>query len=209
MTDEALQIKRYPNRRFYARHVKKYVSLEDIERWIREGHRVHIIDSQSGDDLTRSILTQLLIERHPEKVALFPTELLHFMIRANDVMSDFLRNYFRDSLTYLEFLQSPTRAAPLAQPMRWMQNWFEASVPGMAPMYPSAGNSTGDDLEQAADEAGDTSEPRGSDGSQPSDGETVVEQDQPVSEREKQLADRIAELENRIHRLESQSEDVS
>ncbi len=125
MPDPPLLIKRYPNRRFYSSHAKAYVTLEDIERLIREGHTVEIRDSQSGADLTRLVLTELLIERHPEKVALFPADLLHFMLRANDLMTDFLRNYFRDSLTYLEYLQTQGTAAPLNQSLHWMRSWLD------------------------------------------------------------------------------------
>lgn len=198
MPDETLRIKRYPNRRFYARHVKKYVSLEDIERWIHEGHRVAIEDSQTGDDLTRSILTQLLIERHPEKVALFPAELLHCMLRADDLTSDFLRNYFDASLTYLDYLKSPATAAPIAQPLRWMRAWFDQSVPGFSA---TASRDPVEDHTRSPQAKAEDEEPRAD-----QDGEPDASGDR---ERARQMAEHIRELEDRIHRLESQDEDKS
>ena len=128
MSDERIQIKRYPNRRYYARNSSKYVSLQDIEGMIQEGHTVEIRDSQSGEDLTRTVLAQIILERQPEKMALFPTDMLHLILRSNKNMSVFLRDYFRQSLTYLEYLQqhSPTATA-LAKPMHWLKAWLDQS----------------------------------------------------------------------------------
>ena len=97
MADEPIRIKRYPNRRFYASHTSKYVSLTEIEQMICDGATVEIVDSQTGEDLTRAVLVQIIAERHPDKIAMFPTAMLHSILRANDVMVDFLHDYFRNS----------------------------------------------------------------------------------------------------------------
>ena len=130
MTDTPIPIKRYPNRRYYARNLSKYVSLQDIEEMVKAGDMVEIRDSQTGDDLTRSVLTQIIMERHPDKMSLFPTDMLHFILRSNDSMAGFLRDYFRQSLTYLDYLQqhSPTAGA-LNQPMHWMKMWLDGIAP--------------------------------------------------------------------------------
>ena len=59
MPIEPIRIKRYPNRRFYASHTSKYVSLPEIEQLIRDGVNVEIVDSQTGEDITRVILMQI------------------------------------------------------------------------------------------------------------------------------------------------------
>lgn len=122
MAEEPIQIKRYPNRRYYARHASKYVSLQDLETMVRDGHTVEIRDSQSGEDITRQVLVQILLDRQPEKMALFPSDMLHFILRSNDLMADFLRDYFRHALTYLDYLQRQ-KASPnnLVNPMHWVQ----------------------------------------------------------------------------------------
>lgn len=135
MGNETIRIKRYPNRRLYDQNASRYVTLADIEQAVRSGKTVEIRDSQTDDDLTRSILTQIMIERHPEKLALVPPGLLHFMLRADDAMTELLRFYFQDSFSALERLprQGPA-AETLMQPMHWMQSWlggfnrFEAPV---------------------------------------------------------------------------------
>ncbi len=139
MTEETVQIKRYPNRRFYALGTSRYVSLTDIEELIREGKTVQIRDSQTADDITRLVLTQIIIERHPDKISLFPSSMLHLMVRANDMMTDFLRDYFRNSLTYLEYLQRHGAVMEgMPQPMHWMKAWFQPPTPAQSGQLPNA-----------------------------------------------------------------------
>jgi polyhydroxyalkanoate synthesis repressor PhaR len=130
MADEPIQIKRYPNRRFYARNTSKYVSLPEIEEMIQQGHAIEVRDSQSGEEITRAVLAQIIMDRQPEKMALFPIDMLHYIVRSNDMMTDFLRDYFRHSLVYLEYLKKHG-ASPqgLANPMHWVKAWLDGFRP--------------------------------------------------------------------------------
>ena len=166
MSTEPIRIKRYPNRRFYASHTSRYVSLPEIEQLIRDGATIEIIDSQTGEDITRSVLVQIIAEKHPDKIAMFPTAMLHSMLRANDVMTEFLREYFRNSLAYLDYFQKHGASAPYQQPMQWMKAWFENW-----PSQPIAKRA-----------------PKSEDQAVPSD-------DREIAERIAQLEQRIAELE--------------
>jgi polyhydroxyalkanoate synthesis repressor PhaR len=147
MAGVPIQIKRYPNRRYYARNTSQYVSLQQIEDMVQSGETVEIRDSQSGDDLTRIVLTQIIMERQPEKMSLFPADMLHFIVRSNDAMSDFLRDYFRHSLTYLDYLQRHSAVTPLAQPMHWVKAWLD----GISPK-PNKVDATRRDTPPSADE---------------------------------------------------------
>ena len=127
MTDSPILIKRYPNRRYYARNTSKYVSLKEIEEMVQGGQKVEIRDSQTGENITQAVLTQIIMERHPEKMSLFPADMLHFILRSNEVMSGFLGEYFRHSLTYLDYLQRHHPAATtLVTPMHWVKAWLES-----------------------------------------------------------------------------------
>lgn len=126
MTDGPSLIKRYPNRRYYASNKSKYVSLKEIEEMVQSGQTVEIRDSQSGEDMTQAVLTQIIMERHPEKMSLFPTDMLHFILRSNDVMSGLLGDYFRHSLTYLDYLKRNHPAATVVDPMHWVKAWLES-----------------------------------------------------------------------------------
>jgi polyhydroxyalkanoate synthesis repressor PhaR len=130
MSSEPILITRYPNRRFYARHESRYVSLQEIEALVRDGRQVEIHDSQTDEDLTAGVLTRIIIEQQPEKMRLFPIEMLHSILRSNEVTTDFLRDYFRHALPYLEYLKRHSAAAMnLIQPMHWLKAWMDGMTP--------------------------------------------------------------------------------
>ena len=137
MPKPPIQITRYPNRRFYARNESKYISLQGIEELVRAGETVEIRDSQTDEDLTRAVLTRIIMERQPDKMRLFPTDMLHCILRSNEVTTDFLRDYFRHALPYLEYLHRHSAAAmTLAQPMHWVKAWLD-SIPLQRPNAPN------------------------------------------------------------------------
>jgi polyhydroxyalkanoate synthesis repressor PhaR len=130
MPEEPIQIKRYPNRRFYARNTSKYVSIPEIEEMIREGHTIDVRDSQTGEELTHQVLTQIILDRQPDKIQLFPISMLHSIVRSNDMMTDFLRDYFRHAITYLDYLQQYGKSSrKLSGPMHWATAWMESFSP--------------------------------------------------------------------------------
>lgn len=130
MSDEVIQIKRYPNRRFYSRDESKYVSLQDIEKLIQDGKSIEISDSQTGESLTRAVLTQIILDRQPENISLFPVDMLHSIVRSNVMVTDFLRDYFQHSLTYLDYLQKHSSSAKnLVNPMHWAKAWIDGFKP--------------------------------------------------------------------------------
>jgi polyhydroxyalkanoate synthesis repressor PhaR len=145
MSDEPIQIKRYPNRRFYARNTSKYVSLPEIEEMIRQGHTVDVRDSQTGEEITHVVLAQIIMDRQPEKMALFPSEMLHSIVRSNDMMTEFLRDYFRHSLTYLEYLkQHGSSVQGLVNPVHWVKAWIDGfRGPNDAAPVPRGAETTG------------------------------------------------------------------
>jgi polyhydroxyalkanoate synthesis repressor PhaR len=129
MSTEPIRIRRYPNRRFYDRSRSCYITLGDIEDLVLRGRTVEVEDSRTGEDLTRRVLTQILLERHPEKVELFPAALLQSLLRANDLAMGFWGAYLRQALSVLEGLQRPL--SPMNLPMPWLSMF----LPGwMAPM---------------------------------------------------------------------------
>src|SRR5262249_47652548 len=91
-TTKEVMVIRYPNRMLYDRSRGRYVTLHDIEDTVRRGSTVIIRDSRTGTDLTRSLLTQIILERHPERMELLPITLLHLIIRTDGAMFGFLRD---------------------------------------------------------------------------------------------------------------------
>lgn len=139
---EVVSIKRYPNRRLYDRQARRYITLQDLEDLVLGGKKIEVRDSKTGEDLTRSILTQILLERHPEKMEMFPVAMLHGILQANDLVLDFLRSYLRQSLAILEQMQQPTHLAPFLAPMDWMRAMIPPTLPfpAIRPSEPSAGS---------------------------------------------------------------------
>jgi len=79
--DEIRIIKKYPNRRIYDTHTSKYIKVEDIRDFIVEGIDFVVLDSKTGEDITRSVLLQLIIEQESENNPLFTTDNLKTFIR--------------------------------------------------------------------------------------------------------------------------------
>lgn len=88
-------IKKYSNRRLYDSTNKRYVTLEDISELIREGNEVKVIDSQSGADISKVILIQVVLESEKNKEDILPASFLHMLIKyGNKVAKDYFENYF-------------------------------------------------------------------------------------------------------------------
>ena len=77
-------IKKYPNRRLYNTSSGKYVNLDDLAVLIRQGEEIQVVDAKSGEDLTRVVLTQIILEDAKEQPTGLPLELLHQLIMASD-----------------------------------------------------------------------------------------------------------------------------
>jgi polyhydroxyalkanoate synthesis repressor PhaR len=92
---DQITIKKYSNRRLYDSANKRYVTLEDIALLIREGSEIKVIDSQSGDDISKVILIQVILESEKNKEDILPVSFLHMLIKyGNKVAKDFFENYF-------------------------------------------------------------------------------------------------------------------
>ena len=74
-------IKRYGSRKLYDTEESRYVLLEDIAAWIRQGQEVRVIDNKSAEDVTAQTLTQIISEEGRRGTAFLPNDMLHEIIR--------------------------------------------------------------------------------------------------------------------------------
>ena len=98
-------IKKYPNRRLYDTSQSQYVNLDYIKALINERQEFKVIDSKSEDDITKSLLLQIISESEAnENQSLLTNSLLKQLISYYDTdMQDFLRQYLEQSLvTFIE-----------------------------------------------------------------------------------------------------------
>ena len=77
-------IKRYESRKLYDTEESRYVSLEDIAAWIREGQDVRVVDNATSADVTSQTLTQIIVEEGRKGGAPLPSELLHELVRLGE-----------------------------------------------------------------------------------------------------------------------------
>ena len=96
MTDIRL-LNPYPNRRLYDTERSKYITLEDVKKLVMEGIEFSVKDVKSEEDLTRSILLQIISEQEHNGEPLFSTQSLTQLIRFygkayQNVIADYLQN---------------------------------------------------------------------------------------------------------------------
>lgn len=77
-------IKRYESRKLYDTEESRYVALEDISRWVREGQQVQVVDNGTAEDVTAQVLTQIILDEGKKGSSFLPTELLHELVRAGE-----------------------------------------------------------------------------------------------------------------------------
>jgi polyhydroxyalkanoate synthesis repressor PhaR len=74
-------IKKYPNRRLYDTQTSTYITLADVKQLVLEQEEFQVIDAKSGDDLTRQILLQIILEEEQGGVPMFTSPVLTQIIR--------------------------------------------------------------------------------------------------------------------------------
>lgn len=92
-------IKKYPNRRLYDTHVSSYITLEDVRKLVLDHEDIQIVDAKTGNDLTRSVLLQIIAEHEERGEPIFTTQLLTRLIRFyGDALQGFMGSYLERSL---------------------------------------------------------------------------------------------------------------
>ena len=102
-------IRKYGNRRLYNTAGKCYVNLEEVAQMIRSGGEIQVVDAKTGEDLTRAILTQIIVEETRSNNGGLPLEILKELIALSDrAKTDILEHYLRTALeTYRRAQQAP------------------------------------------------------------------------------------------------------
>ncbi len=88
-------IKKYPNRRLYDTEKSSYITLNEVHELVRQGGDFKVVDAGTGEDITRSILIQIIIEQEGGETPIFTTDMLTKFIRfyddaAHGVFGEFL-----------------------------------------------------------------------------------------------------------------------
>lgn len=122
-------IKKYPNRRLYDTEASKYITLSDLKDLITAGARVKVVDSTSNEDITRSILLQIIMEAEAAGEPIFNAAMLQQIIRfyGGSVQGVFAK-YLEDSLQMFGEQQERMREAMGADPVSAMTKVAEQNM---------------------------------------------------------------------------------
>lgn len=94
-------IKKYPNRRVYDTAQSKYIKIEDLRQMIIDDINFQVIDTKSKQDVTRSVLLQIILEQESENNPLFTSDNLKNFIRySNPQQHQFFSDYLSQSLNF-------------------------------------------------------------------------------------------------------------
>lgn len=77
-------IKRYESRKLYDTEESRYVSLDEIAAWVREGQEIRVVDNATEADVTSQTLTQIILEEGRKGTSLLPSDLLHELVRMGE-----------------------------------------------------------------------------------------------------------------------------
>lgn len=98
----AVVIKKYANRRLYNTATSTYVTLEDLAEMVKKGTDFVVYDAKTGEEITRSVLTQIIFEEESKGQNLLPIKFLRQLIRFyGDSMQAFVPGYLEFSLESL------------------------------------------------------------------------------------------------------------
>jgi len=98
MSDSRI-IKKYPNRRLYDTAISSYITLEDVKKLIRDSVDFKVVDAKSKEDITRSVMLQIIADYEERGQPILTTEMLAHIIRFyGDALQGFMSTYLEKSM---------------------------------------------------------------------------------------------------------------
>ena len=162
-SDQPTTIKKYANRRLYNTGTSTYVTLEDLAAMVKEGEDFLVYDAKTGDDITRSVLAQIIFEQENKAGQnLLPTTFLRQLIRFyGDSMQMVVPKYLEQSIDTLTREQekfrkqltntfSGTPFAPLEEHVRRNMELFQQTFSMFKPFVPPRNGRAAAEPEKAA-----------------------------------------------------------
>ncbi len=120
MKPKSILIKKYENRRLYDATNSRYVNLDEVAKMMQSGDNVRIVDATTGEDITRLILTQIIVEDAKTPDSIFPLGVLRQMVIASGKASQESALQYMKAM--LDISQNAYRAmAPPINPFEFIQ----------------------------------------------------------------------------------------
>ncbi len=157
-------IKKYANRRLYNTRKSSYVTLDDLSKMVRDGEDFAVYDAKSGDDITRSVLTQIIVEEEAKEQNMLPTKFLRELIRLyGDPLQGVVPGYLDAAMDAFSKNQEQMRQAfgggafgGIESMTRANMDFFEKSMRMFSPFGATPSKSAKPEETEAASKAGST-----------------------------------------------------
>ena len=137
--DDVVIIKKYANRRLYDTESSTYITLERLAEMVRQKREFKVVDAKSGDDITRQVLTQIIMDEEARGSTMLPVNFLRQLIGMyGEQIEAVVPQYLEASLEQLQRNQSQLRDAmtgalaanPFAEMARRNMELFTAAATG-------------------------------------------------------------------------------
>ncbi|MEF7615948.1 polyhydroxyalkanoate synthesis repressor PhaR [Aquincola sp. MAHUQ-54] len=124
-------LKKYPNRRLYDTQTSSYITLADVKQMVLAAEAFEVRDAKTGEDLTRSILLQIILEEESGGVPMFSEQMLAQIIRFyGHAMQGMMGAYLEKNLQTFVELQKRMAGPATFTPEMWTQ-FLSGQAPGM------------------------------------------------------------------------------
>jgi polyhydroxyalkanoate synthesis repressor PhaR len=130
-------LKKYPNRRLYDTKISSYITLADVKSMVLSGVEFEVRDAKTGEDLTRSILLQIILEEETGGVPIFSAPMLSQIIRFyGHAMQGMMGSYLEKNLQTFTDIQArlAEQAKGLYEPQVQTPEMWSQFLKGQAPM---------------------------------------------------------------------------
>ncbi len=116
-------IKKYPNRRLYDTRTSSYITLQEVKALVVEGEVFKVVEAKTHEDLTRSILLQIILEEESAGVPMFSETALANIIRFyGHAMQGFMGNYLEKNVqTFIDLQMQMAEQSKHLSPELWAQ----------------------------------------------------------------------------------------
>ncbi len=161
---EPIVIKKYANRRLYNTIKSTYVTLDNLAEMVREEEDFVVRDAKTGEDITRSVLTQIIFEEEAKGKNMLPANFLRQLIRLyGDTLQGFVPSYLDASMDAFarnqEKIREQMTAAMGANPAmanlealtRKNMEWYENTIKMFSPFTPGTPGTTAEPAQEPAE----------------------------------------------------------
>src|SRR5438132_4033727 len=105
-------IKKYANRRLYDTESSTYITLDRLAQMVREGREFEVVDAKSGEDITRQVLTQIIVDEESRGTTMLPINFLKQLIGLyGNSMQNFVPQYLEAAMDAFQRNQSAVKDA--------------------------------------------------------------------------------------------------